>query len=70
MPKHFDGDAIPEYVYEVGLVKPYMGDQFKAAYFQEQGTFTIFKDAAHAVVHAYRTDLVASIARKDSSVGA
>jgi hypothetical protein len=69
MPKHFDGDAIPEYLYRVTLAEPYSFDEFRAAYFQEQGSFTIFKDAAHAVVSAYQTGLVVGVVREDGNVG-
>lgn len=70
MPKHSDGDAIPEYLYRVTLVEPYSFDEFRAAYFQEQVSFTVFKDAAHAVVSAYRTELVVAVTREDGGVGA
>lgn len=40
-----------------------------AAYFQESGTYyTVFKDTEHAVVEAYRTDLVKRIVRSERPV--
>lgn len=36
-----------------------------AAYFQETGRFTVFKDDTHAVVDAFRTDTVLRIKRED-----
>lgn len=45
------------------LVKDY---QVQAAYFQETGRFTVFKDDAHAVIDAFRTDTVLRITRGDA----
>lgn len=40
-----------------------------AAYFQEAGPYTVFKDVEHAVVEAHKTDLVTRIARAEQPVG-
>lgn len=40
----------------------------EAAYFQEQGAFTLFKDAFHIAVAAFRTELVTQIVRSDEPV--
>ncbi len=39
-----------------------------AAYFQEQGSMLLFKDAMHTVVAGFRTDLVTQIVRGDEAV--
>lgn len=39
-----------------------------AAYFQESGAYTIFKDAEHAVIEAYKTAYVSRIVRTEKPV--
>jgi hypothetical protein len=34
-----------------------------ASYFQEERSFTLFKDASHAVVAAFKTDFVVQVLR-------
>lgn len=61
--------ALPSYVFRVtwsaldGLPRE---DSVKAAYFQEQGVYTVFKDAEHAAVDSYKTDHVVRIERRDA----
>lgn len=50
---------------ERGLLEEY---KVVAAYFQESGRYTCIKDADHAVVEAYRTDLVTRIVRTEKPV--
>lgn len=40
-----------------------------AAYFQESGRYTVFKDTEHTVVEAYLTDLVTRVVRTEQPVG-
>lgn len=40
-----------------------------AAYFQESGRYTVFKDVEHTVVEAFRTDLVTRVVRTEQPVG-
>lgn len=40
-----------------------------AAYFQESGPYTVFKDVEHAVVGAYKTDAVVRVVRAEQPVG-
>ena len=39
-----------------------------ASYFQEERSYTLFKDACHAVVAAHKTDFVAQVVRADEPV--
>lgn len=39
-----------------------------AAYFQESGAYTVFKDTEHMVVEAFKTDLVTRIVRTEKPV--
>ena len=39
-----------------------------AAYFQESGAYTVFKDSEHTVVEAYKTELVTRIVRTEKPV--
>jgi hypothetical protein len=63
----------PEYLHTVAHSNPRdpFGDLMKrdviAAYFVEGGAFTLFKNAAHEVVFAMKTDLVLLIERRSSS---
>lgn len=43
-------------------------EPFEAAYFQEQGLYTLFKDAAHVAVSAFKTELVTRIVRSEEPV--
>lgn len=43
--------------------------QVAAAYFTEDGAYTLFKDSAHAAVGAFRTDHVLLISRGDAVHG-
>lgn len=63
---------LPEWDYTVHLlaVDSMLAEPVEvvAAYFQEQGSLLLFKDADHTVVDAFRTELVTRIARGDESV--
>lgn len=43
-------------------------EPIEASYFQEQGVYTLFKDAGHVVVEAYKTDLVTRVVRSEEPV--
>lgn len=68
MPK---GSDIPSYRFQVeirsldGLCEEHT---VHSAYFQDAGVYTVFKDADHAVIQAFRTDLVTRIVRTGASV--
>jgi hypothetical protein len=66
---------LPVYAFTVHTRDQYADGTFKvttgaitASYFQEQGQYTVFKDTEHAVVEAYRTDLVTRIVRTEKPV--
>lgn len=64
---------LPEWEYTVHLLDvpdmaPREVGDIVAAYFQEQGSLTLFKDPEHTVVHAFRTELVTQIVRGDDPV--
>lgn len=40
-----------------------------AAYFQEQGAYTVFKDPEHTVVEAFKTACVTRIVRTEKPIG-
>lgn len=69
MPKAFD---MPLYAFTVhtALADKTLASSgaITAAYFQEQGAYTVFKDTEHAVVEAFRTDLVTRIVRTEKPV--
>lgn len=52
--------ALPSLDVEVGALR--------ASYFQEQGSFLLFKDAGHVVVEAFRTETVVRVVRTDEPV--
>jgi hypothetical protein len=64
---------LPTFTYTVHTLSTTGGAEFEhepveAAYFQEQGAFTVFKDAFHLSVAAFKTDLVTLILRSDEPV--
>lgn len=44
--------------------------RISASYFVEEGAYTLFKNSAHSVVGAFRTDMVLLISREDAVHGA
>lgn len=58
---------LPEWEYTVWMFSPGAApekvDGIVAAYFQEQGSLLLFKDAGHTVVEAFRTELVTRVMR-------
>lgn len=70
MPKAVD--SMPTYAFTVYTMEPGIeGDSgaITAAYFQESGAYTVFKDSEHAVVEAYKTEFVSRIVRTEKPVG-
>jgi hypothetical protein len=62
---------LPTYAFTVHTVDVDLKSQvgaITASYFQEQGAYTVFKDSEHAVVEAYKTDLVMRIVRTEQPV--
>lgn len=64
---------LPTFEYTVGLLNPASvtvmeADAVLAAYFQESGAYTVFKDDLHTAVAAFRTELVTEIRRSDDPV--
>lgn len=61
--------GMPVYVFTVYTVEPtgieWDSGMVTAAYFQEAGAYTVFKDAEHAVVEAYKTAYVSRIVRTE-----
>lgn len=57
-----------EHAYDVVLLNPEHIStgrvSLRAAYFVEDGSYTLFKDRGHAVVAALRTDLVVFVTRE------
>lgn len=66
---------IPTYEFRVWTLPVGLGsevlnesDPIEAAYFQEQGVYTLFKDGCHVVVEALKTELVTRIVRSEEPV--
>lgn len=63
---------LPSYEFVVVLASPVemsMEDRtVTSAYFQEERSYTLFKDAGHAVVAAFKTDSVIQVLRAEKPV--
>lgn len=65
--------SLPLYAFTVHTVSPANGlpaelVALTAAYFQESGPYTVFKDVDHSVVEAFKTDFVTRIVRTEKPV--
>ena len=66
--------VLPTHVYTVTFILPDAPGplidkaELAASYFVEEGTLLLFKDTAHAVVEAYKSDLVTRIVRTEKPV--
>lgn len=61
-------DLLPTFeftVYELSLGGVANEHKVEAAYFQESGSYTLFKDDVHVVVAAFKTDLVSQVRRSE-----